>query len=248
MNWTHRFGLAALAAALVAAPLAQATPAYAAVGDLKINEVESNNGDPGDWVELKNTGSAPVDASGLILRDNDDTHTYAIPTGTTVAPGAYLLLDEKQFGFGLGSSDAARLYAADGTTLLDSYSWTSHAAQTYGRCADGTGAFVDTVKPTRGAANACPAAAKPSVVVNAVLAGKGNYGFHAANDTYGDMIEMGILDPTKVTRTALQNAASVASLMLTTECMVAEAPKDEAAPAGMPGGMGGMGGMGDMGM
>ena len=82
-----------------------------------------------------------------------------------------------------------------------------------------------------------------SVVVNAVLNGKGNYGFNAANDTYGDMIEMGILDPTKVTRTALQNAASVASLMLTTECMISESPKDE--PAG--GGMGG-GGMGDMGM
>jgi chaperonin GroEL len=87
------------------------------------------------------------------------------------------------------------------------------------------------------------AGGEPSVVVNTVLAGKGNYGFNAANDTYGDMIEMGILDPTKVTRTALQNAASVASLILTTECMVAEAPKDEApAPAG--GGMGGMGGMG----
>ena len=81
-----------------------------------------------------------------------------------------------------------------------------------------------------------------SVVVAAVMAGKGNYGFNAANDTYGDMIEMGILDPTKVTRTALQNAASVASLMLTTECMVCEAPKDDA-PMG-----GGMGGMGDMGM
>ena len=68
-----------------------------------------------------------------------------------------------------------------------------------------------------------------SVVVAAVLAGKGNYGYNAANGTYGDMIEMGILDPTKVTRTALQNAASVASLMLTTECMIAEAPKDDAA-------------------
>src|SRR5574343_415948 len=77
--------------------------------------------------------------------------------------------------------------------------------------------------------------------VNNVLAGKGNYGFNAANDTYGDMIEMGILDPTKVTRTALQNAASVASLMLTTECMVAEAPKDDAPVGGMPGGMGDMG-------
>jgi len=86
------------------------------------------------------------------------------------------------------------------------------------------------------------------VVVAAVLAGTGNYGFNAANDSYGDMIEMGILDPTKVTRTALQNAASVSSLMLTTECMVAESAKDEAAGGGMPGGMGGMGGMGDMGM
>ena len=87
-------------------------------------------------------------------------------------------------------------------------------------------------------------------MVNAVLAGTGNYGFNAANDTYGDMIEMGILDPTKVTRTALQNAASVASLMLTTECMVSESPKDDAGSGGGMGGgdMGGMGGMGGMGM
>jgi chaperonin GroEL len=93
------------------------------------------------------------------------------------------------------------------------------------------------------------AGGEPSVVVNAILAGKGNFGFNAANDTYGDMIEMGILDPTKVTRTALQNAASVASLMLTTEAMIAEAPKDDSPMGGMGGGdMGGMGGMGGMGM
>ena len=93
------------------------------------------------------------------------------------------------------------------------------------------------------------AGGEASVVVNAVLGGKGNYGFNAANDTYGDMIEMGILDPTKVTRTALQNAASVASLMLTTEAMICETAKDDApAGGGMGGGMGGMGGMGDMGM
>ena len=91
------------------------------------------------------------------------------------------------------------------------------------------------------------AGGEPSVVINKVLEGAGNFGFNAANDTYGDMIEMGILDPTKVTRTALQNAASVASLMLTTECMVAEAPKDDAPAGGMPD-MGGMGGMGGMGM
>ena len=61
---------------------------------------------------------------------------------------------------------------------------------------------------------------------------------------YGDMVEMGVLDPTKVTRTALQNAASVASLMLTTDCMVAELAEEKPAAGGMPGGMGGMGGMG----
>ncbi|MDI1362907.1 chaperonin GroEL [Methylotenera sp.] len=88
------------------------------------------------------------------------------------------------------------------------------------------------------------AGVEPSVVVNNVAAGKGNYGYNAANETYGDMIEMGILDPTKVTRSALQNAASVAGLMLTTDCMVAELPKDDA-PAG-GGDMGGMGGMGGM--
>ncbi len=92
------------------------------------------------------------------------------------------------------------------------------------------------------------AGGEASVVVNAVMAGSGNYGFNAANDTYGDMIEMGILDPTKVTRTALQNAASVASLMLTTECMIAETPKAESAAGGGMPDMGGMGGMGGMGM
>ncbi len=84
---------------------------------------------------------------------------------------------------------------------------------------------------------------EPSVVLNKVVEGKGNFGYNAANGEYGDMIEMGILDPTKVTRTALQNAASVAGLLLTTECMVADAPKDDAPAPAMPGGMGGMGGM-----
>ncbi len=89
------------------------------------------------------------------------------------------------------------------------------------------------------------AGVEPSVVVNSVEAGKGNYGYNAANETYGDMIEMGILDPTKVTRSALQHAASVAGLMLTTDCMVAELPKEDA-PAMGGGDMGGMGGMGGM--
>ncbi len=80
----------------------------------------------------------------------------------------------------------------------------------------------------------------PSVVRNAVIKGKDNYGYNAATNEYGDMIEMGILDPTKVVRCALQNASSVSSLLLTTEAMIAEAPKDET--PGMPD-MGGMGGM-----
>jgi chaperonin GroEL len=87
---------------------------------------------------------------------------------------------------------------------------------------------------------------EPSVVLNKVKDGEGNYGYNAASGEYGDMIEMGILDPTKVTRSALQNAASVAGLMITTEAMVAELPKEEpAAPMG-GGDMGGMGGMGMM--
>ncbi len=92
------------------------------------------------------------------------------------------------------------------------------------------------------------AGAEASVVLNKVEAGEGNVGYNAATGEYGDMMEMGILDPTKVTRTALQNAASVAGLMITTEAMVAEEPKDEAAgaPPGMGGDMGGMGGMGGM--
>ncbi len=83
-----------------------------------------------------------------------------------------------------------------------------------------------------------------AIIVDKVKNGKGAYGFNAQTEEYGDMIQMGVIDPTKVVRTALTNAASVASLMLTTDCMVAERPKKEA-PAAAPGG-GGMGGMGGM--
>nr|WP_298724627.1 chaperonin GroEL [uncultured Steroidobacter sp.] len=83
-----------------------------------------------------------------------------------------------------------------------------------------------------------------AVVLAKVKEGKGTYGYNAASGEYGDMLDLGILDPTKVTRLALQNAASVAGLLLTTEVMIAEAPKEEADHAhGAPGGMGGMGGM-----
>ena len=84
-----------------------------------------------------------------------------------------------------------------------------------------------------------------SVVASAVKNGEGNFGYNAGTEQYGDMIEMGILDPTKVTRSALQFAASVAGLMITTECMVTDLPKDDKVDLGAAG-MGGMGGMGGM--
>ena len=84
---------------------------------------------------------------------------------------------------------------------------------------------------------------EPSVVVNKVVEGKGNYGYNAQTGEYGDIVDMGVLDPTKVARTALQNAASVAGLILTTDAMVAESPKEESHAGHAHGGMGGMGGM-----
>ena len=92
---------------------------------------------------------------------------------------------------------------------------------------------------------AANAGEESSVIVAKVIEGKGSYGFNAANGEYGDMIEMGILDPAKVTRTALQAAGSVAGMMITTEAMVTDMPVDESAAPAMPdmGGMGGMGGM-----
>ncbi|HSR58373.1 MAG TPA: TCP-1/cpn60 chaperonin family protein, partial [Candidatus Binataceae bacterium] len=82
-----------------------------------------------------------------------------------------------------------------------------------------------------------------SIVVDKVKRGKDAFGYNAADDSYVDMLQAGIIDPTKVSRCALQNASSVAGLMLTTECMIAEKPKKDAPLPAMPGGMGGMGGM-----
>ena len=79
------------------------------------------------------------------------------------------------------------------------------------------------------------AGAEASVVINQVLEGTGNYGFNAANDTYGDLVEQGVIDPTKVTRTALTSAASIAGLLLTTECAITDLPEDPKEPQGMPG-------------
>jgi hypothetical protein len=116
---------------------------------------------PDDWVELFNTSGSTVDISGWVFKDNDDTHSYVIPNGTTVVGGGYYVLERALFVFGLGDADSARLFLSDGTTPVDSYSWTVVAATTYGRCPNGTGPFVTTVSSTatsttKGTANACP--------------------------------------------------------------------------------------------
>lgn len=123
---------------------------------VRINEVESDGGVPGDWIELVNVTAEPVDVSGWVVKDDDDTHAYPLPAATTIAGGARLVVEEAQLGFGLGGADSARLFRADGTTLVDSTSWTSHATTSYGRCADGTGSFVTARSVTKGAANDCP--------------------------------------------------------------------------------------------
>lgn len=126
----------------------------AAPAVVKVNEVESNAGVPGDWVELYNAGSTAADLSSWVFKDNDDTHVYTIPSGTTLAPGAFLVIDESSLGFGLGGGDSARVFDNTGT-LVDSYTWTAHAAITYARCPDGFGAFASSAAATKGSANNC---------------------------------------------------------------------------------------------
>jgi hypothetical protein len=165
----------------VAAP-ASAVPVASTV---RINEVESSGGTPGDWVELTNIGTFSADVSGWIVKDNDDTHAYVIAPSTTIAPGGYLALDVES-SFGLGSADSARLFEADGTTLVDSYSWTSHATTTYGRCPDGTGDFTTTTSSTKGAANDCSVAGAPLVRINEV---------ESSGGTPGDWVELTNIGP-----------------------------------------------------
>jgi hypothetical protein len=124
---------------------------------VKINEIESNGGSPSDWIEIINTGTSVADLSGLKLLDNsDNTHMkYSIPAGTPVAPGGLLVIDQAQFGFELDNADSVELFASDGTTVIDTYAWTQHAATTYGRCPDGSGALTTTLAASKGTANIC---------------------------------------------------------------------------------------------
>ncbi|TPX05138.1 lamin tail domain-containing protein, partial [Schumannella luteola] len=164
---------------------------------LKINEAVSDGGTPGDWIEFVNTGDVPVDAGGLVVRDNDVVNPYTIPAGAWVAAGGYLVLDNgTNFLYGLGKGDSVRLYDTDGTTLLDSTTWPSgtHASPSWGRCPDASGDFAITQSATKGAANDCvpetpvdPEPTTANVVINEV---------ESSGGTPGDWVELKNLDET----------------------------------------------------
>ncbi|WP_350352961.1 lamin tail domain-containing protein [Microbacterium sp. A8/3-1] len=121
---------------------------------VRINEVESDGGSPDDWVELVNPTTGTLDVSGIVVKDDDDAHAYAIPAGSSIPAGGYLVIEREQLGFGLGGGDAVRLF--DGDLLIDEATWgEGHAATTWGRCPDATGVFAVTAEPTKGAANVC---------------------------------------------------------------------------------------------
>jgi hypothetical protein len=145
--------------AAAAACLALSPPALAGdpLTSIKVNEVESEG--LADFIELTNLSGTATDVSGLVLKDNDDTRTLAIAGGTSIPAGGFLAVDtDVPGGFGLSSSDAARVFMPDGVTLIDGHTWTVHAATSFGRCPDGTGAFVTTGAVTKGAAHSCPPA------------------------------------------------------------------------------------------
>ncbi|MFD5224696.1 lamin tail domain-containing protein [Microbacterium sp. NPDC058342] len=120
----------------------------------RINEVESDGGSPDDWVELVNPTSSSLDVSGLIVKDDDDSHAHRIPDGTSIAAGGHLVISREDLGFGLGGGDRVRLYDAD--LMIDEATWgDGHASTTWGRCPDVTGPFAVTAEPTPGAANVC---------------------------------------------------------------------------------------------
>ncbi|MEV7609795.1 lamin tail domain-containing protein [Microbacterium sp. NPDC089320] len=121
---------------------------------VRINEVESDGGSPGDWIELVNPTASALDVSGVVVKDDDDTHSYALPAASTIAAGGYLVIEGADLGFGLGDGDSVRLF--DGDLLIDSTTWgAGHAATTWGRCPDVTGVFTVTAESTKGAANIC---------------------------------------------------------------------------------------------
>ncbi|MFC9285927.1 lamin tail domain-containing protein [Streptomyces sp. NPDC057052] len=138
-----------VAGALTGVPAAHA----AAADDVRINEVVTT-GAVDDSIELFNKGTVTIDVSGWILKDTDTDHTYKIASGTTLAPGGYRAFDVSG-KFGLGSDDQARLYLADGKTLVDGYSWSKHSDPSWSRCPDGSGDFQQTATVTLAGPNNC---------------------------------------------------------------------------------------------
>lgn len=121
---------------------------------VRINEVESDGGSPGDWIELVNPTASVLDVSGLVVKDDDDSHAYVIPPATTITAGGYLVIEGGELGFGLGAADTVRVFEND--VLIDETAWgTVHAAVTWGRCPDTTGPFSATAESTKGTANVC---------------------------------------------------------------------------------------------
>ena len=154
-----RPGVSPFTAVTIAAAMCLALSACEVAGDppveIKINEVESDG--LADFIELVNTSATPTDVTGFVLKDNDDSRTLTIPNNTVIPAGGFLAVDTNVAGgFGLESSDSARVFLPNGFTEIDSFTWTSHATTTYGRCPDGIGAFIITNAATKGAANACP--------------------------------------------------------------------------------------------
>lgn len=135
--------------------------------NIVINEVESDLGDPDDWIELHNAGASDYDVSGWMIADNGTAQ--ALPAGSIVPAGGYLVLErDVHFTFGLGNGDEVHLYLEDGVTVVDETSYAQHAATTWGRCPDVTGAFGETAGATKGAANLCSADPAESLVLNEI--------------------------------------------------------------------------------
>ncbi len=132
-----------------------ATPSLAQTSGVRLNEVRTTSG-ADDWVELHNSTAAAVDVSGWSFRDSEDRSPYEIGAGTTLPPGGFLVLEESKMKFGLGEADSARLFDKAGA-LVDSYTWTSAAKTSYGRCPNGDATFrwTRTLAPTREKPNRC---------------------------------------------------------------------------------------------
>lgn len=144
---------------LLTGGLAYAAPAPDSANAIRINEVVTT-GAVNDSVELYNTGTAAIDISGWILKDDKDSSKFTIPAGTTLAGRSFTAFDVHN-AFGLGSDDEARLFLPDGTTLIDGVGWTSHSNPSWSRCPDGTGSFTQAATITLGAPNNCGGGGSP---------------------------------------------------------------------------------------